>query len=166
MLPLSLKVAVADGALSDQEKLVIRHYYINRWGYDSDFIDRMIIEYLAHIDQIDFAIVADSFNLYCKDSPDCDPKAISDGFISHLREVTMDDGGLRPLETKAMDELLSLLQEAESPGYVNQTLGNVKQGVSEFPGNTIAAVGAGTEAGRGLIGRIIKWVKSKPNPKS
>ena len=147
MLPVSLKVAKADGELSDHERRIIVHNYVNRWGYNKNFIARMIQEYEEHLDEISLSCVADSFNLYCKDNPDCDPASICIKYKEHLAEIATENGQIKPAEQAVLDEFISLLDSASEPGYFNATFENLKSGASSFS----SATGEVIDKGASLI---------------
>ena len=147
MLPVSLKVAKADGELSDHERRIIVHNYVNRWGYNKKFIARMIQEYEEHLDEISLSCVADSFNLYCKDNPDCDPASICIKYKEHLAEIATENGQIKPAEQAVLDQFVSLLDSASEPGYFNATFENLKSGASSFS----SATGEVIDKGASLI---------------
>ena len=146
MLPVSLKVAKADGELSSHERRVIVHNYVNRWGYNKDFITRMIQEYEEHLDDVSLSCVADSFNLYCRDNPDCDPASICMKYKEHLAEIATENGQIKQAEQAVLDEFISLLDSASEPGYFNATFENLKSGASSISSSAGAVIDKGASA--------------------
>jgi len=145
MLPMSLKVAMSDGDLDERESMLIKHYYVNQWGYDAVFIERMSQEYLEHLNEIRFEPVADAFNLYLHDNPDCDPGFIINGLLGHLREITQQGDVNKQAETLALKELESLLYQATEPNFVNSTFDGIKSSMSRLPEKASNALGNSAE---------------------
>ena len=124
MLPVSLKIAKADGKLSAHERQVIVDNYVDKWGYNKDFIARMVREYEEHTAAINLGHIADSFNLYCRDNPDCNPASMRMEYKKHLAEIATENGQIKQAEQAALDEFLAgfRIDRTRTIGIVRKTL--------------------------------------------
>ena len=92
MMPLALKVAYADGHISDQERQFIRSYFVDQWGYDQTFVEAGIALIKPRLDQFEIAGVADELVAYKTSNPDCNYAVMSKDLVDFLREVAEVDG--------------------------------------------------------------------------
>jgi uncharacterized tellurite resistance protein B-like protein len=109
MLPVSVKIANADGAMCDKERESIRNYFVDEWGYNEGFVARKIAHYEREIDKISYEPIARSFKKYCDESKDCDRQAIVSDFLTHLEDVVYADGQFDHQETLELELLRNLL---------------------------------------------------------
>jgi hypothetical protein len=122
MLPVSLKIASSDGELCDPEKRALHDYYVDEWGYNPGFLDRMIDEYQTNLDEVSFARLAKSLEEYCQSNPVCDPKIIMDGFVTHIREVTEANGSIDEQELQRLNYLTQLMTPAAEKSQASQVI--------------------------------------------
>jgi uncharacterized tellurite resistance protein B-like protein len=109
MLPVSLKIAHADGEMHEAEDRAIHDFYTEEWGYCSVFVTRLIAEYRDQLDAVSYSAITDSLVKYCTDSKDCDKEAIMTTFMAHLRRVVEADGVIDEAERVEIDYLSTLL---------------------------------------------------------
>ena len=83
MLPVSLKMASADGELNERELAAIHDFYVEEWGYSTVFVTRMMDEYQNQLEGVSYARLAESLGTYCADSKDCDKESIMTGLVTH-----------------------------------------------------------------------------------
>ena len=111
MLPVSLKLAKADGLISDKERDAIVGFFQGQWGYSGTFVRRLLAEYEAQLESVSYSKLAQSLSAYCSDSKDCDQKTIIEDFISHLNEVIEADGVISENELNEMSYLRNLFMK-------------------------------------------------------
>jgi uncharacterized tellurite resistance protein B-like protein len=109
MVPLSLKIAQADGELDEREARRIQSFYCEQWGYSPEFISRLLGEYRSKLDSISYSTLSSSLTSYCDGNKDCDREIIMIGLLTHLREVAEADGVIREAEEREIEELAQLL---------------------------------------------------------
>ena len=154
MLPVSLKIAKADGIIQDSELKTINAHFSDEWGYSSGFVNRLINEYQNQTDNVSYSALAKSLGTYCSESKDCDKQAIMTGFIEHLREIIESDGKIHPQEREQLDYLTSLLiNQSEKTGgrsVVTGALKTASRGLSrssEITSNVLSSAGGATATG-------------------
>lgn len=135
MLPVSLKIAHADGGMKPSEQRAIQNFFCDDWGYNPGFVSRLISEYRHQIDGVSYSRLATSLGTYCAESKDCDKQAIMTGFIEHLREVIEADNVIHEQEKAQLDYLTGLLiDESEKAGgstAVTDALNAASNGLSQ-----------------------------------
>lgn len=109
MLPVSMKIAMADGEIARQEWDAVHGFFVEEWGFSPGFVARLMEEYGSQIDSVSYAKLADSLNEYCLHSKDCDQNTIVSNFMSHLREVVEADGVITEEEKRQLDYLSGML---------------------------------------------------------
>jgi uncharacterized tellurite resistance protein B-like protein len=154
MLPVSLKIAKADGIIQDSELKTINAHFSDEWGYSSGFVNRLIEEYRDQTDNVSYSALAKSLGTYCSESKDCDKQAIMTGFIEHLREIIESDGKIHPQEREQLDYLTNLLiNQSEKTGggsVVTGALKTASRGLSrssEITSNVLSSAGGATTTG-------------------
>jgi len=94
ILPLSLKVALADGHFHESEKDRIREYFIEEWGYDEEFYATGYDLFVGDIEKFDTGALIKTLSEFQKSNPDCNQKFITGELVLFLEEV-MDSDGVR-----------------------------------------------------------------------
>jgi len=160
MLPVSLKVANSDNVISKKERAVFRDYYVDQWGYNSLFLDRMITEYEENLDSISFAALSKSLKEYCRSNPDTDPKIILDDFLAHVTEVIEANGDVGKKELDQLNYLTHLMTQAAENSQIEMALQAAKSGVSKSVETTSEVASAGIDGAEKLLKTGIE--KSSP----
>lgn len=112
MMPLALKVAQADGNVSDPERQCIRNYFVNEWGYDQTFVEAGIALIEPKLDQFKITDVADELVAYKKSNPDCNYAVMSKDLVDFLREVMKSDGVVDEREELVLNRVEGIFAEA------------------------------------------------------
>lgn len=113
MLPLSLKIASADGRIIDLELEAIADHYEKNWGYSRDFVIKTMEEIKEDVKNITYEEFAKSLSDYCDKNGDCDRGTIVDFLLDHLEEVLeIEDEGD---SARKMREFASLKMILSSP---------------------------------------------------
>ena len=133
MLPVSLKIANASGAISDAGRVAILEFYSQEWGYSKAFIARLIEEYERDLDKVSFASLAQSLNEYCAANEDCERNIIVDDLILHLREVIEAGGVIHEQELRQLEYLSGILMAPESKSVAERLLGWLRSGKGKKP---------------------------------
>lgn len=127
-LPISLKIAAADGEISNKERLAIIAHYVDEWGFNQFVVERLFSQYEDELDQVSYSKLVSSLIMYTESSADCDRDAILHGVLQHLREVAEADGRLHEQELAALKYISeNLLGEAEKMGIGSNALVSLKK---------------------------------------
>ncbi len=94
ILPLSLKIALADGYVHESEKDRIRAYFVEEWGYDEEFYTAGYDLFLADNEKYHTSALTKTLSEFQKNNPDCNQEFITGELIIFLEEV-MDSDGVR-----------------------------------------------------------------------
>jgi len=105
MLPLSLKVAAADGLISKSEAELIRSYFVDEWGYDEDFYLAGYRLFLEDLDNHQTRDVAKRLSEFQKDNPDCNQDFMMKELSVFLQEIMDTDGTRDPNEVRTINEI-------------------------------------------------------------
>ena len=138
MLPVSVKIAIADGAMCDRERDSITAYFVDKWGYNEWFIARKIADYERGSGEISYEPIAKSFKKYCDESKDCDRRTIVSDFLSHLEDVVYADGVLNDQETAELEFLRNLLKDSIDFGDDPDWYGHAKKTIEKGAGLSAA----------------------------
>ncbi len=105
MCPLSLKVAAADGKITDDERDVIRAYFVKNWGYSNDFISEGMRFIEERLESFSVAQVAEAFALFSRENRDCNQKKMAQEIICHLKEVMEADEKIHEMEELVIEKI-------------------------------------------------------------
>ncbi len=117
MMPLALKVAHADGHISDLERQCIKNYFVDQWGYDCTFVEVGIALIEPKLDQFKITGVADELIAYKKSNPDCNYAVMSRDLVNFLREVMESDGLVDEREELVLKRVEGIFAEAASTSF-------------------------------------------------
>jgi uncharacterized tellurite resistance protein B-like protein len=150
MMPLALKVAHADGHMSDHERQCIRNYFTDQWGYDQAFVDAGIALMEPRLDQFKISAVADELVAYKKSNPDCNYAVMSKDLVLFLREVMESDGEVDQREELVLKRVEGIFTEASSKsfgadfgGFKDSLASKVKSGAQSLA-STVQSLGSTT----------------------
>ncbi|SFE82937.1 tellurite resistance TerB family protein, partial [Shimia marina] len=107
--PLSLKIAAADGEVSEEELDVIRSYFIDNWGYDGAFVDAALSLFLDRLDQLTLQELTEGLRRFTLESKDCNHKKVRERVVALLREIAEADGQLHEMELLAINHVAECL---------------------------------------------------------
>ncbi len=147
MAPLALKVAAADGCVSDDERSGIRDYFVKQWGFDLNFVEAGLQLMEPKLSEFKISEVAEKLVEYKKSNPDCNYEVMKKDLLAFLQEVMESDGVIDEREELVLDKVKSIFAEADRVSVVD-ILAKVGTGVSDSikSGAKVAAAGAGKAA--------------------
>ena len=92
MIPLALKVSLADGVIVQKERDKILGYFINDWGLNRVLISQMIEESLVHVNDLKYDDLVSDINKLTTENKDCNRIEICNDLIEFLEEIASSDG--------------------------------------------------------------------------
>lgn len=107
--PLSLKVAAADGKITDEEMDVIRSYFIDDWGYDEQFVAAALLIFMERLDELTLQRLTEGLRKFTLESKDCNHKKVREKVNDLLREIATADGQLHEMEELAIQHVADCL---------------------------------------------------------
>ncbi len=144
MMPLALKVAHADGHISDQERQCIRNYFVDQWGYDQTFVEAGIALIEPRLDQFKITGVADELVTYKKSNPDCNYAVMTKDLVDFLREVMESDGVVDEREELVLKRVEGIFAEAARTSF-GEGLAGFKDGLTSKVKSGAQALATGAQ---------------------
>jgi len=127
MLPVSLKIAAADGEICEAERNAIINHFTSEWGYSRGMVEALVTQYAGEVKQVTYSRLMESLTAYCAESPDCDKESIIGGFLVHLREIVEADGVLHEQELADLRYIRDhLINDAKKMGAGKAALNTIK----------------------------------------
>ena len=109
-IPIGLKIGLADGNLEPVEELKLKKYLIDKWGFATPFVVKMIAQYKNANDLASYKDLLSSFGEFIKKNEDCDAVEIKASLMSLLRQISEADGVLSEKEEIELDYIDNLLK--------------------------------------------------------
>jgi uncharacterized protein YaaW (UPF0174 family)/uncharacterized tellurite resistance protein B-like protein len=130
ILPATVKMAVIDGCLCENERQVLRDYFAQEWGFNRYFIDNAITEQKKLIDDFDYEqyrnlLIAST----CADK-ELKYDVIKEELLVILTEVMKADGNISLEEDKELLKLSSIISEpgeTEAKSIRNKVITSIKR---------------------------------------
>ena len=144
MMPLALKVANADGHVSDQERQCIRNYFVDQWGYDQTFVAAGIALIEPRLDQFKITGVAEELIAYKRSNPDCNYAVMSRDLVGFLREVMESDGVIDEREELVLKRVEGIFAEASRSSF-GESLTGFKDSLTSKMKSGAQAVASGAQ---------------------
>ena len=109
LMPVAIRLALADGNVDNRERRKIKDYFVNEWGYSESFAERKIDEFqnepaLASLDELFSALK--EFKNHDKD---CNFDQIFRELLNFLDELANSDGEFHHGEKATIGEVKTLL---------------------------------------------------------
>lgn len=106
ILPLSIRVAEADGHVSEAELEEIYAHLIENWGYDPEYVSTALKIHINANSSHRLDELARSFNRFTAENPDCNIAAIRNELSKILHDVARADGEVTEIEEMVIDRVL------------------------------------------------------------
>lgn len=121
---LAVKLAEIDGSHDDDERQVIREYFLHEWGYDPEYLDRAlsVIEENSGKQSLPEAVMV--LIKFASANPDCDLTSLKKAILGMLREIAEADGRLDERELWALEQVQKAFADAQS-SYLARAVGAV-----------------------------------------
>lgn len=111
LAPLAMKVAAIDGHIHDSEVDAIKNYFVRRWGYSEQFVDRGLKFVSQKLDDYDIKTTAATLGSFARDNPDCKANVMLGDIKTFLREVMEADGRIDEREEMAIERVEKMFTE-------------------------------------------------------
>lgn len=102
MLPVSIKMAHADGNFCHMEKAQILSYFINEWGYNSEFIEKLMQAQESKMEDFSYKKYAKTLKSVCSNTSEFKHSQIIDEVLDFQKEIILMDGEIHPAEEKEL----------------------------------------------------------------
>lgn len=108
---LAFKVAAVDGKITDDERLWIKNYFINEWGFDPLFLEAgcKIIE--INLDDLLIKKIAETFAEFSIANSDCNYSVMTIELMDFLRGVMEADKKIDEREELALEKIGEIFKE-------------------------------------------------------
>lgn len=107
--PLTLKIAAADGQITDDERDVIRSYFIDDWGYDETYVTPALSLFEDSLTELTLQELTESLRRFTLESKDCNHKKVREKVIVLLSEIANADGKVHEMEDLAIQYVADCL---------------------------------------------------------
>ncbi|MDO6478450.1 TerB family tellurite resistance protein [Shimia thalassica] len=107
--PLALKIAAADGRVSDEERTVIGSYFIDEWGYDPAYVTPAMALFESRLEEFTLKRLTEGLRSFTRESSDFNHKKVRKKFIELLTEIAEADGHLHEMEELAIKHVADSL---------------------------------------------------------
>lgn len=107
--PLALKIASADGAITQEEREVLTSYYVDQWGFDQGYAEAVILLFEHSLNDYTLQQLTEGLRTFTKENRDCNEKKVRTGFVHMLREIAEADGTVHEMEELAIDHVASAI---------------------------------------------------------
>jgi uncharacterized tellurite resistance protein B-like protein len=105
VLPVSIKMAQADGNFCHMERSQILKYFIDEWGYNSEFIEALMQAQESQMSDFSYKSYAETLKLVCNKTSEFKLCQVSDEILNFQREIILMDGEIHPDEVKELATL-------------------------------------------------------------
>jgi len=110
LMPVSLRLALADGNVDDRERQKIKEFFVNEWGYSESYTTRKIEEFESEHASIPLEELFSALEDFKNHDKDCNFDHISRELMSFLEELANADGEFDHGERATIDEIKDLLR--------------------------------------------------------
>ena len=109
LMPVALRLALADGNVDDRERRKIKDFFVNGWGYSESFADWKIDEFQNEPDLISLDGLFVALEELKNHRKDCNFDHIFGELLDFLRELANSDGEFHHGEKATIGEVKALL---------------------------------------------------------
>jgi len=154
---LALKVAAIDGKIDEQERIAIKEYFVEEWGYDPNYVHHALQVLEHNIEESRLSEMTASLVEFSNSNPDCNSMAMQSELKRILVEVAEADGYIDEREEMAIDRIEKALADQNS--FFASTGRVISESASGI-GNLTASTASGVQSAMSsLAGRL--WSKKQ-----
>ncbi len=110
LAPLALKVANAEGPISDAGRKHIHDYFVNEWGYDARFIGEGISYTESNLDRFSIRALSQTLAKFANENPDCNFRVMSAEILGFLRNMAVTDGNIDERVEKEIERIEAIFK--------------------------------------------------------
>jgi len=110
LMPVALRLALADGNVDDGERRKIKHFFANEWGYSEAYIERKIEEFESDHTPISMENLLSALEKFENHDKDCNFDHIFHELMDFLEELANVDGEFDHGERATIDSIKTLLR--------------------------------------------------------
>ncbi|WIV98748.1 TerB family tellurite resistance protein [Kinneretia aquatilis] len=110
--PLSLRLALVDGAIDAAERAFLRQHLVDEWGLDPRFVDAAIGAVESELAGADLEALAQDLSELLHTNPDCNQKVMVEELIAFLAQMLEAAGPLSNEESLALARVSQTLRTA------------------------------------------------------
>ena len=155
LAPLGLKVADADGAVTDDERATILRYFVRTWGFDERFAKAGIAHLEQHLANFSIDDIARRLAEFKKNSPDCNYEAMSQNILEFLNEVMEADGRIDEAEEMAIGSIRAIFSET-GKSALSEGIGSISGSVNETFKRTVETISVGLDIAETRVRSLAK----------
>ena len=105
IMPIALKVAAADGEITNEEREVLKEYLEDDWGYDSDYVDAAMKLFEEGIEEYTIQDITNNLRELTESNKDCNKEKIRKVLVDTLKEIALADGKEHEIEKLVIDHI-------------------------------------------------------------
>lgn len=110
LMPVALRLALADGSVDDSERRKIKDFFVNGWGYSESYTERKIEEFETEHELISLEELFSALENFKSHDKDCNFDHISRELLIFLEELANADGEFDHGEKATIGEVKTLLR--------------------------------------------------------
>lgn len=110
--PLSLRLALVDGAIDAAERAFLRQHLVDEWGLDPRFVDAAVGAVESELAGADLEALAQDLSELLHTNPDCNQKVMVEELIAFLAQMLEAAGPLSNEESLALARVSQTLRTA------------------------------------------------------
>ncbi|MDX8389397.1 MAG: TerB family tellurite resistance protein [Mariprofundaceae bacterium] len=126
LAPLALKVADIDGRIDREERVYIKNYFIEQWGYAPKFIDKAVAFTESKLSDFKVKEAAEKLASFQKENKDCNFDSMAQELDSFLRGIMEADGMIDEREEMAIEKVKQVFNNTGKFSLANIFLFNQK----------------------------------------
>ena len=108
LMPVAIRLALADGNVDNRERRKIKDYFINEWGYSESFAERKIDEFQNEPDLVSLDELFSALEEFKNHDKDCNFDQIFRELLNFLDELANSDGEFHHGEKATIGEVKTL----------------------------------------------------------
>ncbi len=155
LAPLGLKVADADGTVTDDERATIQRYFVRTWGFDERFTKAGIAHLEQHLANFSIEDIARRLAEFKKDSPDCNYEAMSQDILKFLNQVMEADGRIDEAEEMAIESVRAIFSQA-GKSALSKRIDSISGSANETFKRTAETISVGLDAAETRVRSLAK----------